>query len=77
MMPFLRKRNESHDDHEGADFHPGDKVPMSAGANRNPGDEYQNIMMEKQVFEILNKKTFLSVLPSDTVEKIVQVLQKI
>ncbi len=75
-MSFLRKQTESHDSHAGHVFHPGDKVPMSAGANRTPGDEYQNVMMEKQVCEILNKKTFLHVLPSDTVEKIVQILQK-
>jgi len=75
-MTSSRKQTDQHDKHEGHVFHPGDKVPMSAGTHRTPGDEYQNVMMEKLVFEILNKKSFLHVLPSDTVEKIVQILQK-
>jgi CBS domain-containing protein len=57
-------------------FHPGDKVPMSAGVQKVPADEYQNIMMEKPVSELVSKKSFLRVLPSDSVEKVVQILQK-
>ena len=75
-MVLHRKSNDSHDAAAGHVFHPGDKVPMSAGAQRSPSDEYQNIMMEKPVSEILSKKSFLFVLPSDSVEKIVQILQK-
>ncbi len=75
-MSLNRKQGDSHDAAKGHVFHPGDKVPMSAGAQRSPSDEYQNIMMEKPVSEILSKKSFLHVLPSDSVEKIVQILQK-
>ena len=49
---------------------------MSAGAQRSHVDEYQNVMMEKPVAEVLSKNSFLHVLPSDSVEKIVVILQK-
>ncbi len=71
-----RKHGDHHDGQSGHVFHPGDKVPMSAGAQRIPADEYQNVMMEKPVAEVLSKNSFLHVLPTDTVEKIVLILQK-
>ncbi len=75
-MILHRKPGDSHENSVKHVFHPGDKVPMSAGAQRSPSDEYQNIMMEKPVSELLSKKSFLYVLPSDSVEKIVHILQK-
>ena len=75
-MIFSRKHENAHDTAQSHVFHPGDKVPMSAGAKRTPSDEYQNIMMEKPVSEVLTKNSFLQVLPSESVEKIVQILQK-
>jgi len=75
-MTSSPKPQGNHHAQPGHVFHPGDKVPMSAGTHRGPSDEYQNVMMEKQVCEILNKNSFLHVLPADTVEKVVQVLQK-
>lgn len=76
-MILHRKNNEPNSNEiDGPVFHPGDKVPMSAGAQRVPSDEYQNVMMEKPVAELLSKNSFLHVLPSDSVEKIVQILQK-
>lgn len=56
--------------------HPGDKVPMSVGMKLNPADVYQNIMMKKPVSELLSKNSFLKVEPSESVEKIVTILQK-
>ena len=57
-MTFSPKPQGHHHAQPGHVFHPGDKVPMSAGTQRVSSDEYQNVMMEKQVFEILNKKKF-------------------
>ncbi len=74
-MVLHRKQDIPNDGGEHV-FHPGDKVPMSAGAQRGPADEYQNVMMEKPVAEVLSKNSFLHVLPSDSVEKIVLILQK-
>lgn len=75
-MIFPRKHEDFPETNEGPIFHPGDKVPMSAGAKRVLADEYQNVMMEKPVHEVVSKSSFLQVLPSDSVEKVVQILQK-
>ena len=75
-MVLHRKPSDGHPDDDPHVFHPGDKVPMSAGAQRSHVDEYQNVMMEKPVGEVLSKNSFLHVLPSDSVEKIVVILQK-
>ncbi|HCM41740.1 MAG TPA: hypothetical protein DIS66_00290, partial [Candidatus Omnitrophica bacterium] len=75
-MFFQRKKDDPQEKKEERVIHPGDKVSMSAGAQKTAPDVYQSIMMEKQVGELVNKKSLLIVLPSDSVEKIVQLLQK-
>lgn len=73
---FFKKKHEDHSGKEEHVVHHGDKVPMSAGAQRVAGDVYQSVMMEKLAGELVNKKSLLIVLPADSVEKIVLILQK-
>ncbi len=75
-MFFQRKTDPTQPAKEEKIVYPGDKVPMSAGAQRVAGDVYQKVMMEKLAGELVNKNSLLIVLPSDSVEKIVQLLQK-
>lgn len=75
-MFFQRKKDEAQEKKEEQVIHPGDKVSMSAGVQKVAADVYQSVMMEKQMGELVNKKSLLVVSPSDSVEKIVQLLQK-
>lgn len=75
-MFFQRKIDPNQPAKEEKIVYPGDKVSMSAGAQRIAGDVYQNVMMEKLAGELVNKKSLLIVLPSDSVEKVVLLLQK-
>jgi len=75
-MFFQRKKDEAQEKKEERVIYPGDKVSMSAGVQKTAPDVYQSVMMEKQVGELVSKKSLLIVLPSDPVEKIVQLLQR-